>query len=78
MIKSQIVYMFMMTHCLDCNYMYILSVQENYLQEPVNCNDESDVIGRKSDRGQYNYHGDQACLRDASGSNAGRSGCDTF
>lgn len=50
----------------------------SYSQEPINCNDESDVIGRKPNRGQYNHHGDQACLRDASSSNTGCSCCNTW
>lgn len=51
---------------------------ESYSQEPVNSNDESDIISRQSNRGQYNHHGDQACLRDASSSNAGCGCCDTW
>lgn len=43
-----------------------------YSQEPIDCDDESDVISRKSDRGQYDHHGNQARLRDASGADAGR------
>lgn len=43
-----------------------------YSQEPIDCDDESDVIGRKSDGGQYDHHGNQARLRDAGGANAGR------
>lgn len=50
----------------------------NYSQEPINCNDESDVISRKSNRGEYNHHGDQACLRDAGSSNTGCSCCNTW
>lgn len=49
-----------------------------YLQEPINCNDESDVISGKSDGGQHNHHGNQTCLRDAGSTNAGCSCCDTF
>ena len=49
----------------------------SYSQEPINCNDKSDVISGKSYRGQYNHHGDQACLWDASSSNTGCSGCNT-
>lgn len=49
----------------------------SHSQEPIDSNDESDVISRKSDRGQYNHHSDQACLRDASSSNTGCSRCNT-
>lgn len=46
-------------------------------QEPINCNDESDVISRKSDRGEYNHHGDQARLWDAGRSDTRCSCCNT-
>lgn len=48
-----------------------------YSQEPVHCNDESDVISGQSDGGENDHHGDQACLRYTSGSDTGSSGCDT-
>lgn len=45
-------------------------------QEPINCNDEGDVISRQPNRGQYNHHGDQTSLRDAGSPNTGSGGCD--
>lgn len=46
-----------------------------HLQEPINSNDQGDVIGRKAHRGQHNYHGDQSSLGDPSCSNASRCRC---
>lgn len=57
---------------------YTLRHTGRYSQEPVNRNDESDVIRRQSNRGQYNHHGDQACLWDACSSDTGCSRCDTW
>ena len=49
----------------------------SHSQKPIHCNDEGDVIGRESDRGQYDHHGDQAGLRDPSSSDTGGCRCDT-
>lgn len=46
-------------------------------QEPVDCNDEGDVISREPDGGEDNHHSDQAGLRDPSSSDACRRCCDT-
>lgn len=48
-----------------------------YSQKPIDCNDESDVVSRKSNRGEYDHHGDQAGLRDASSSDTGCGCCNT-
>lgn len=49
---------------------------EHYSQEPIHCNDESDVIGRQSNRGQYDHHGYQPRLWDACSSDASCGGRD--
>lgn len=45
-------------------------------QSPVYSDDEVDVVGGQSHRGEHNDHGDKPCLWDASCPNAGCSGCD--
>lgn len=45
-------------------------------QEPINCNDEGDVISWQSDRGQHNHHCDQTSLGDSGRSDTCSSGCD--
>lgn len=45
-------------------------------QEPINCNDEGDVIGWESDRGQHNHHCDQTSLRDSGRPDTCSSRCD--
>lgn len=45
-------------------------------QEPINCNDEDDVIGWESDRGQHNHHCDQTSLRDSGRPDTCSSRCD--
>ncbi|KFZ52353.1 hypothetical protein N338_02065, partial [Podiceps cristatus] len=47
------------------------------LQKPVNCNDQSNVFGRKANSTQYNNHGDKSGLGDACSPNAGCCSCDT-
>lgn len=46
------------------------------LQSPVYSDDEVDVVGGQSHRGEHNDHGDEPRLWDASRPDAGRSGCD--
>lgn len=48
-----------------------------HLQEPINCNDEADVIGGQAYRCKHYDHGDQTRLRDSSCSDTGCCGCDT-
>ncbi len=60
-------------------YHYFLSNQDStngHSQEPINCNDEGDVIGWESDRGQHDHHSDQTSLRDSGRPDTCSSRCD--
>ncbi len=60
-------------------YHYFLSNQDStngHSQEPINCNDEGDVIGWESDRGQHDHHCDQTSLRDSGRPDTCSSRCD--
>lgn len=48
-----------------------------HLQEPINCNDQGDVISWQAYGCQHNDHGDQSSLRDSRCSDASGCGCDT-
>lgn len=48
-----------------------------YSQQPIDGNDDRDILGGQADRVQYHDHGHQASLRDASGTDRGRSCRDT-
>ena len=45
-----------------------------YLQQPINSDDETDIIGWQSDRGQDEHHSDQSGAGDAGRSDTGQSG----
>ncbi|KFP02732.1 hypothetical protein N300_15545, partial [Calypte anna] len=47
------------------------------LQKPVNCNDQSNILGGEADSAQYNHHGDKSSLGDTCSPDAGCCGCDT-
>ncbi|KGL83272.1 hypothetical protein N309_14546, partial [Tinamus guttatus] len=46
------------------------------LQEPVHCDDKSDIVCRQTYGREHNNHGDQSSLRNACSPNAGSCSCD--
>lgn len=45
-------------------------------QEPINGDDEADVISGEAHGGQHDDHGDQSSLGDSSSTDTGSCGCD--